>query len=70
MSSITRSSFVVVGPIICPQCLYCLLSLLRLIFKAYKDLIPFIFFFYMYLLHEYKGNLLNESCTRYYWWIF
>jgi len=38
----TRLSFVVVGPILGPQCLYCLLSLLRLIFKAYKDLTPFI----------------------------
>jgi len=32
MSGKTRSSFVVVGPNLDPQCLYCLLSLLRLIF--------------------------------------
>jgi len=35
---------VLVGPNLDPQCLYCLLSLLRLIFKAYKDLTPFIIF--------------------------
>jgi len=66
----TRSSFVVVGPNLGSQCLYCLLSLLRLIFKAYKDLTPFIFFFHMYLLHEQKTNMLSKSCSAYYWWIF
>jgi len=66
----TRSSFVVVDTNLGPQCLYSLLSLLRLIFKAYKDLTPFIFFFHMYLLHEQKRNLLSESCSGYYWWIF
>jgi len=70
MSGKTRSSFVVVGPNLGPRCLHCLLSLLRLIFKAYKDLTPFIFFFHMYLLHEQKRNLLSESCSGYYWWIF
>jgi len=46
----------VIDPIICQvigsHCLYCLLSLLRLTFKAYKDLIPFMFFFHMYMLYE------------------
>ena len=51
MSDITRYSFVVVGPILGPQGLYYLLSLLRLIFKAYKDLTLFIFFFHVYLLY-------------------
>jgi len=70
MSGKTRSSLVVIGPNLGPRCLHCLLSLLRLIFKAYKDLTPFIFFFHMYLLHEQKRNLLSESCLGYYWWIF
>jgi len=46
MSGKTRSSLVVIGPNLGPRCLHCLLSLLRLIFKAYKDLTPFIFFFF------------------------
>jgi len=50
MSGKTRSSFVVVGPNLGPQCLYCLLSLLRLILRLIKTS-PFIFFFHMYLLH-------------------
>jgi len=54
-------SLVVVGQILGPQCLHCLLSLLRLIFKAYKNLTPFSFFFPIYLLHKWKRNLLNES---------
>jgi len=70
MSSKTRSSLVVIGPNLGPRCLHCLLSLLKLIFKAYKDLTPFIFFFFhMYLLHEQKRNLLSEGCSGYYWWI-
>ena len=49
MSSKTRSSLVVIGPNLGPRCLHCLLSLLKLIFKAYKDLSPFIFFFLSYV---------------------
>jgi len=70
MSGKTRSSLVVIGPNLGPRCLHYLLSLLRLIFKAYKDLTPFIFFFHMYLLHEEKMNLLSESYSGYCWWIF
>jgi len=36
-----RLSLMVVGQVIGPHCLYCVLSLLRLIFKAYKDLTTF-----------------------------
>jgi len=50
MSYKMKLSHVVVSQILGPECVYCLLSLLRLIFKAYKDLTPFIVLFYMYLL--------------------
>jgi len=48
MSNNMGLSFVVVTQIIGPKCLYCLLSSLRVIFKVYKDLTHFSFFFHMY----------------------
>ena len=52
MSDKVRVILVVIGQVIGPHCLYCVLSLLRLIFKAYKDLTPFMFLFHMCLLYE------------------
>ena len=61
-----RLSFILVGQISSPYCLllyvkspYCLLlyvKLLRLIFKAYKELILFRFFFFSYCLISKKNS--------------
>jgi len=52
MSYKVRVILLILGQVIGPHYLYCFLSLLKLIFKAYKDLILFMFLFHICLLYK------------------